>query len=711
MASNPADSFDDRTRREDGDQEGVRIDDSFFNGGASDGERTRGQGAPPSASTVLMNIAEELYEFGISDAGETYGVPRTGPKVVLLLRGGRTSLRAQLARQYRHRVKKVAPQQALADALLTLDGFAQDEEPQRLWQRVAQHDGALWLDLGDQSGRAVKITAAGWSVEDAAPVLFRRTVLTGALPEPVRGGKLDELWSWLNVAENDRPLLAGYLVAALRPDIPHPVLGLNGEQGTAKTTVTKVIVSTLDPSPVPSRKAPKDEERWVTAAAGSWVVGLDNLGYLPDWLSDSICRAVTGEGDVRRKLYSDGDLTVFAFRRCIIANGIDFGTLRGDFADRFLPMELELIDDADRMEENELWPRWERAHPRILGAVLDLAAAGLAALHSVELDKKPRMADFARTLAATDRVLGTKGLARYLDKQATLAASSLTGDPFITAIKDWLRVGRYEGTAAELLEKVTPNLGVLPKGWPGHPRAVTTRLRRQAPVMRKAGWTVTDDGGKNKAGVARWTIIPPGGGHPREAWNSSPPNPPNPPFAGQEPFSGGTGFPADDPPGGATNPPNPPSPATDPPVTRQETAGHGTFGGSAGKAGQESGPLYNGGAAAGDQGEAGAREGGRTFPPKAHAGNSPPGRTAGTPSADYCRACGMASHPSGAPRHTSSCKAGRPAGGGGGSAEPGEGGVGAADGAFGTGCAAPGCGNQRRRGYVTCADHTAVPGY
>lgn len=32
-----------------------------------------------------------------------------------------------------------------------------------------------------------------------------------------------------------------------------------------------------------------------------------------------------------------------------------------------------------------------------------------------------------------------------------------------------------------------------PKGWPGNARAVTQLLRRQAPPMRKAGWTATDD--------------------------------------------------------------------------------------------------------------------------------------------------------------------------------------------------------------------------
>ena len=38
---------------------------------------------------------------------------------------------------------------------------------------------------------------------------------------------------------------------------------------------------------------------------------------------------------------------------------------------------------------------------------------------------------------------------------------------------------------------------------------MTSRLHRQAPVMRKAGWIVDDDGGANHANAVRWTITPP----------------------------------------------------------------------------------------------------------------------------------------------------------------------------------------------------------
>ena len=466
-----------------------------------------------SASTILVELAQEHYEFGVTDLGETFGVPRSGPRIVHMLRGGKVSLRKQLARLYFERAGRAAPQQALADAMLVVEGMAQETEPTELALRVAQVDGAIWIDMGDVTGRAIRVDAGGWSIHDEAPVLFRRTELTGTLPEP-EPGDLGELWEWVNVSEPDRPIVLAWLLAALFPDLPHPVLNLSGEQGTGKTTTEKVLVSLIDPTPVPTRKAPRDAEAWITAAAGSWVVGLDNLSEIPDWFSDSLCRAVTGDGEVRRRLYTDGELAVFAFRRVIVMSGIDLGALRPDLAERVLPVRLDIIPDENRLEEGELWPAWRDAHPRLLGAILASLASLIRVLPSVRLATKPRMADYARILAGVDRLLGTRGMDRYLDQQKSMAAEALTGEPFITAIVEaFPHPGGYVGTAGELLHLLTTEERRRSRGWPRNARAVTVLLRRQAPAMRKAGWTVYDDGGRNHANAAEWTIIPP----PREA--------------------------------------------------------------------------------------------------------------------------------------------------------------------------------------------------
>ncbi len=142
---------------------------------------------------------------------------------------------------------------------------------------MAAYGGGLLLDLGRADGHVVVTTATGWRVIEQSPVLFRRTALTGALPDPTRPGDLAPLRERLNVNDADWSLVLAWLVAALTPELPHPILALLGEQGTGKSTATRHVAEVLDPSPVPLRPAPRDDDQWAVTASSAWVIGSDNL--------------------------------------------------------------------------------------------------------------------------------------------------------------------------------------------------------------------------------------------------------------------------------------------------------------------------------------------------------------------------------------------------------------------------------------------------
>jgi hypothetical protein len=483
--------------------------DGAVHGGVDDSTPAAPESAERrSAATVLVELAQATYNLGVTADGEPYAV-KPGHHVVRMLRGGKASLRAELSATYFTAHGKAAPQQALADALLVVEGTCQATESVEAHLRIAEHHGAVYLDLGDTEERVVRLDGAGWSVlTEGVPVRFRRTKLTGGLPVPVPGGDLSELWPLVNVAVGDRALVLAWLVAALLcPTIPHPALGVFGEQGTGKSTASRTLVSLVDPSPVPLRKPPRDADSWVTAAAGSWVVGLDNMSTIPDWLSDSLCRACTGDGDVRRALYTDGGLAVFAFRRVILLNGIDVGSLRGDLAERTMAISLDRITERRRRTESELDAQWHQLHPHLFGALLDLAASVKAVSSTLRLESSPRMADFALVLAAVDKVLGTTGIARYAEQATTMATDSLDSEPFLVALQTALPA-EFEGTGAELLVAVKPaeDDWRAPRGWPSGGRQVTTLLRRNAPALRSARWMVTDLGKDNKGHAIRWLL-------------------------------------------------------------------------------------------------------------------------------------------------------------------------------------------------------------
>lgn len=473
-------------------------------------EPTRGGGKRPTAkratADVLMDIALAEWRLGQTPAGEPFAVTRNGPRLVLPFRGGRFSLRSALSALHIDQEGKVPSQSSLADCLVGLEGLAARAEPEELHLRVARAaDGAIWLDLGDQTGQAVRITAAGWDL-GIPPMLFRRTALTAALPVPEGGGSLDDLWPLIRVATQDRPLLLAWLVSALDPSIPHPILTVTGEYGSAKSTGARQTASLIDPSPAQLRKPPRDEESWVTSVAGSWIVAVDNVSRIDTQWSDGLCRAVTGDGDVRRRLYTDGDLTVWAFRRVIILNGIDLGSLRGDLVNRLLSIELNRVEPTKRLLDAEVAERWKAAWPRLLGALLDLAVQVMAVLPSVHLDELPRMADFARVLAAVDQVLGTDGMATWTGQADRLAADVVEGDAVLREIARCI-VRPWTGTAAELISRLGDRSD-LGRAWPTNGRAMTGRLRRGAPVLRSRGWAV-DQAATDHRGTAIWTITPP----------------------------------------------------------------------------------------------------------------------------------------------------------------------------------------------------------
>jgi hypothetical protein len=452
-----------------------------------------------STATELVGLATDRYELAISSTGEPFAVAREGhgPYLARMLRGGQASLRAELAAGYARKTGRVPASSALADALNVLEGIAMDRPPVPLALRVARHEAGLALDLGDPSGRVVVLAPDGWEVVERSPVLFRRTKLTGTLPEPQRGGRLEALrdLGLVNLSESTWPLAVGWLVAALVPDIAHPIPLLVGEQGTGKSTTARLLSRLVDPSPAELRSAPRDLEQWAVAAAGSWLVVLDNISAIPDWLSDALCRAVTGDGMVRRRLYENDDLSVLAFRRVVALTSIDPGALRGDLADRIVLFDLERFQH--RGEELLLDQAFHAAWPHLLGGLCDLACQVLAALPSVQVDRPPRLADFARIVAATDQVLGTSALETYRALSSRISADVVEADPVADAVRKLATTaGTWQGSAGELLAKLTADLGEQrpPRGWPAAPRGMAAALTRAAPALRDVGVGVEQAG-------------------------------------------------------------------------------------------------------------------------------------------------------------------------------------------------------------------------
>ena len=409
---------------------------------------------------------------------------------------------------------RVLPRQAIDDVVNSLRAMALMDGPvYPVFTRLAGWESAderrVYLDLGRPDWSVVEVTAEGWRVVPASevPVRFHRNDYQRPLPLPEKGGSLDPLWELLPLSEErDRLLVLGWLLGALNPWGPYPVMVLSGEKGAGKSTVGEVLKSLLDPTKALRRSEPEKEDDLVIAAQHNLIILYDNLSQIKPWLSDALCRLSTGGGVSKRKLYTDNQEVVLEAQRPVILTGIAFGAVRDDLADRAIRVELTRIADEDRLTETELRLRFREHHPRILGALLDAVVESLRAFHQVreELGYLPRLADWVVWAeAGASRFAVPRGDIREAfyevqgEFESDLLETNLLGGAFLLLTRDWAPGDKQRYTARELLEALEKAVfgeqvsgKNLPHDWPKTPEALSRKLPRLQSALRSAGVVV-----------------------------------------------------------------------------------------------------------------------------------------------------------------------------------------------------------------------------
>lgn len=451
----------------------------------------------PTQSELLVGLAEAIDLFNNGD-GEAFGrVLIQGRYETWRVRSH--SMKEYLARMYFRNFGGAPSSQALANCLNVMCGRAVfGGEARTVHIRLAEHDGSIFLDLCNAEWQAVRIDRSGWQVIDDPPTRFLRRRGMKPLPTPIAGGSVDELREFVNLSNDpDWVMFICWVIAALRPTGPFPVLCVSGEQGSAKSTLCRVARSLIDPNSAPLRSPPRDTRDLMIAAKNGWVLAFDNVSHIPPSLSDALCRLATGGGFATRMLYCDDDEVIIAAQRPLVINGIPANlTNRSDLADRAVTLNLPTLADRGWDTEACFWSAFEDARPRILGALLSVVADGLRRLGSVRIDRLPRMADFAKWSLACEAKLGLPTgafTAAYAGNRQAGRERSIENEPIATAIVRLLAVrGSWTGTAGELLGVLGSAAFVEEsirkgRGWPQSARALAERLRRIAPDLRHVG--------------------------------------------------------------------------------------------------------------------------------------------------------------------------------------------------------------------------------
>lgn len=527
----------------------------------SDEQTTGGTGQPatggskptkPNPVRVLYSMFATAHELVHAD-GRAYAVPRwleqegrrgrsplLGPVGVAKPLGA--ELRRQLVRVARLGIPAGADGgmvrlmlgQADADKVLLqleADAFDGAETPLALrFHYQPDHESesddvigpSIVLDLGDDTGRVVVIDAGAWSVDASppelgtGPVVFRRSHATKPLPTPELGGRLEELAPLLGLdpAGQEFAVLLGWVLGLAFDDTRgtvRPGLLLTGPPGSGKSTRARLAVSLLEPSGTAAlgssfgRNVDDDKVRALHRAVPIW----DNLSGVSQAVSDSLCSLVTGSARETRALYTDNELNAVPVRRPVVltAVGVPAG-LRPDALDRLVHIELDPL--AQRLPDSELQARFDRAHPRMLGALCSALSAALDYQRMVRPPTEYRMAGHAHTLAALDAALGDGDprvagllpssslglLAAYDAAVRQVKERTAVEDVFGGAVVSLLEHhgGEWQGKASELVAAagVYAPLGDRVAGWPSA-RGVPVTLNQLRDGLALAGvtWTTT----------------------------------------------------------------------------------------------------------------------------------------------------------------------------------------------------------------------------
>jgi putative DNA primase/helicase len=407
------------------------------------------------------------------------------------------------------------PTQALEDIRRTLDIKAYEDgveyEP---FVRVGSYNGTIYLDLCDDAWRVVEITTRGWRVIDRPRVKFLRSASARALPEPVAGEMIERLGGFVNVAnQDDFKLIVSWLVSALRPGSPFPILIVNGTQGAGKSVLCRLLRSLIDPDVAMICAVPKDERDLVLAASNTWICAYDNLSDVSGFLPDALCRLASGSGFRTRALHTNNDEAVFSVQRPILLNGIPTLTEQADVGRRAVVINLASIPPERRQAEGDFWMEFESVRARILGTLLDGVARALSAVDKIRIDRPGSMADFEKWSMAAAPAFGWRPeefQTAYRNNQAVVVDDTFEADAVAVAIKDFMSVhpDGWEGPPAALqvaLDEATPERIRKSRSWPKTPAQMGNRIKRAKPLLEHKGFAVD----RRHSGTRTIIIVPP----------------------------------------------------------------------------------------------------------------------------------------------------------------------------------------------------------
>lgn len=317
------------------------------------------------------------------------------------------------------------------------------------------------LDLANPSGQVLEMDSHGWRIRDNMHHSFRESITTLALPRPQEqpaGDRqaLDDFARLFLLNDSERARIFAWLVSALRPSGPYPILVLQGPATSGKTMLARALRALIDPSPALVRRLPARDEELLPFAFENWVLAFDDAYKFSHKIADALCAVASGDAfripqpDLR-------DALEFEVARPIILisphdESQPAWTPPRSLSHRTITLQRSPIRRLQ--PERAIWSEFESLRPALLGTLAQAVVAALHRIRDIDLANVARFPDSAYWCAAAAPAFGLKEEV-IVDAIADPTAMWLGADPLRDALRTLLKpYAVWTGDATSLLNQL-----------------------------------------------------------------------------------------------------------------------------------------------------------------------------------------------------------------------------------------------------------------
>jgi len=353
----------------------------------------------------MLSIMEKEIEFFKSNNTDVYASVKK--------ESGTTHLKVE-STEFQDYVKylcynnKVMPTEALSKNLIQIikvKTLHNDSPIEAIHFRLGweKDQKTLWiLRSVDPKVEYIKVTKDRWSKELECPIKIIVGSDSGSLPDPVadKDGDFSLLNDYLNVSDEHIPLTEAWLLeASLGSEFP--ILSIQGEAGTGKSTLIEILHCLIDPvlkndGTIGGTLRPMYKDSWsmFASAKRTHLLAMDNLSKVKDFFNDVLCQIATGGSYEARTHQTMEDTTKLSTVNPVIIGSISQVSEAPDVLRRSVYIRTIYLGKDKSKLKSEFWDSFYKDLPIIYSGYLNLLVYVLQNRESIQPENIESMTDF-----------------------------------------------------------------------------------------------------------------------------------------------------------------------------------------------------------------------------------------------------------------------------------------------------------------------------